>query len=592
MQRVVPSVPAMREVATATPEVERSAPLSTESPAWRTTRHVVVFAAVVILAHLPLFVWHLWSLWLYRPHYQFYPLLLAGVAWLAWKRWPQFSAQTPPPRWSTALLTGGLLVLAASVLFFSPWVAAVATVLSVGGLIGRFAVRGQGRNWLPMWAVMWLIVPPPFRWDFRLIVWLQSSTSQMASMLLDIVGVRHLMEGNVLVLPGHRLLVEQACSGVNSLLVLLAVTALFVAAAQRPLLWAALLLVSSFAWAWLANVARVVAVALSQGWYQVDLSSGWRHELLGYAAIALALVLLASTDRSLAFLLRPIAPRAGELPLQVMSEENPLSWAWNWLVRAGRQTGGGRGGEVLHPALDALPRQNAGGFRDYGWLGAFGLLGTLQIVCFVVPAVSPDIHLATVPRLDMPASLRTWTLVKHEQVEREHNDHAGQFSSQWWYRREPLVCQISVDYPFSDWHELTDCYTGGGWQRIGRRVVSDGGEGSREGPCVEVELSKPTGEYGWLLFGLLDQAGNDVSTSTGGWPRVTAKLARSPLGSRLLGRDEGRVAETAYQVQAFVSSAVRLSPAQRAEVRRLFVAARSQVFPADLRKANEAERKP
>ena len=95
-------------------------------------------------------------------------------------------------------------------------------VLSVGGLIGRYAVPGQGRDWLPVWLVMWLIVPPPFRWDFRLIVWLQSSTSRMASMLLDVVGVQHLMEGNVLVLPGHRMLVDEACSGVNSVLVLLA----------------------------------------------------------------------------------------------------------------------------------------------------------------------------------------------------------------------------------------------------------------------------------------------------------------------------------------------------------------------------------
>ncbi len=116
---------------------------------------------------------------------------------------------------------------------------------------------GQTRNWLPAWALMWLIVPPPFRWDFRLILWLQSSTSRMASVVLDVVGVRHLMEGNVLVLPGQRMLVEEACSGVNSLLVLLSVTALFVVAARRPLLWAGLLLASSVAWAWLANVARV-----------------------------------------------------------------------------------------------------------------------------------------------------------------------------------------------------------------------------------------------------------------------------------------------------------------------------------------------
>ena len=70
------------------------------------------------------------------------------------------------------------------------------------------------------------------------------------------------------------------------------------------------------------------------------------------------------------------------------------------------------------------------------------------------------------------------------------------------------------------------------------------------------------------------------------------KLARSPLGSWLLGLRYGGVAETTYQVQVFASSAVGLSAAQRAEVRGLFLSARSRAVAAYLGKATEVERKP
>jgi exosortase/archaeosortase family protein len=464
---------------------------------------------------------------------------------------------------------------------------------------------------------MWLIVPPPLGWDFQLVAWLQSSSVQMASRLLDVAGVRHLLDGNVLVLPGQRMLADEAYHGVHAMPVLLTVAALFVVASRRPLLWAAVLVAASVASAWLVNVARVVTSALSQAWDQFDLASGPGYELLGHAAILLGLALLASTDRWLAFLLRAIAARDGQLPLPLTSVQNPMNRAWNWLVGARRQTNGEpqagvapqtssgrrkgrrRRGGAPRAASDAVSPRHAGGLRDVGWLSAFGLCGFLQIACLLVPAVWADAPSASAPRWDgpLPAELGEWTLAEQERVERKHNDQAGRFSHQWWYRREPLACQISVNHPVPDWHDPMNCYAANGWQQTARRVATDvaagEGEQGRGGLWVEMELAKPTGEYGWLRFGLFDPAGgNLLPPSAARWPSVTAELARSPLGSRLLGRGQGRATETAYQLQAFVSSTVRLSPQQQAEVRRLLVAARAEVLSADLPEAEEAEREP
>jgi exosortase len=647
----------MVEAASATREDEQSAPRDEGEEPERSWRRTAVFAAVVLAAPLPLFVLHLQSLWLFRPHYYFFPLLLAGIAWLLWLRWPRFSMETAAPWWSSGLLFGGLLVLATGVLFFSPSLAAVAAVLSIGGLIGRYAVPGQGRDWLPIWLAMWLVVPPPFRWDFELVAWLQSSSVQMASRLLDVAGVRHLPDGNVLVLPGQRMLADEAYAGVHSLPVLLTITALFVVAARRPLVWAAVLLAASVAWAWLVNVARVVTVVLLQAWHQVDLTSGPAQELIGIAAILLGLALLASTDRWLAFLLRPIAARAGELPLQATSKENPLNQAWNWLVGArlqldsdlqagasqpldgGRRPGGahrkGRRRRSTAPPSEqqaGLPRQKTRGRGDVAWLAVFGLCGVLQVACLVPCAFAAiealragteagqapgrDSNSRVLPRqlgsqsrfcygalatavheqVSLPAELCGWTLDKQERIERQHNDQAGRFACQWWYRRDSLLCLVSVDYPVPRWHDPIRCYAGNGWQptdrRLGADAISNAGEHGREASWVEVSLAKPTGERGWLRFGLFDAAGNFLPPSVGGGPDLLAALARSPLGSRLLGRSPGSATEAVYQLQAFFSSPGRLSAEEQAQVRRLLSGACSELLSAERSEDEEAKRKP
>ena len=577
-------------------------------------RRAGLFAAVVVMVHLPLLLLHLWSVWQFRPHYQASPLLLAVIGWLAWKRWPEFSGLTRPSRWSTVLLASGLLTLSLGVLFFSPWLGALAAVLSAGGLVGRYAVARQGQDWVPVWALMWLMVPLPLDGDFRLLSWLQRSAMQMASEFLDVIGVQHLVEGSVLVLSGHRMVMEPAWGGANSPLILLTFTGLFIVVTRRPLLWSLSLMVSVFAWVWLANVVRVVTVVLARIWFQVDWSSGWQHELLSFGTILLSLTLLASTDYLLVFLLSPIAPREGDSPLKQTWEDNPVSRGWNWLVGAGRKSDtasspSGRGhrgerrrsqhtgskgrGSVARTEFEPrLPRGS--GFRHYGWLAAFGLLGVLQVVCVAAPIAVTGVPYRAAPLpWDMPDSLRGWTVVSREQIERDGLDDAGQFSSQWSLRCEPLVCEISLDYPFVGWQDATSSYTGSGWQLIARRVVDDRGEGSWRGPLVEAEFSNATGDYGWLLFAMLDQQGKEIRPlSASGSANFAAELLQRSPASRLLARDEGASTETTYRLQASVTSPLRLSSHQRRTVRELFAAARTESLVRHLGRAAETEHAP
>jgi hypothetical protein len=80
-------------------------------------------------------------------------------------------------------------------------------------------------------------------------------------------------------------------------------------------------------WALLMNVTRVMSIAVAQIRFQLDLTSGWQHDAVGYAAMLLAIPFLLSTDRLLQFFFGPIPddPRKHQ-------KINVLVLGWNWLL--------------------------------------------------------------------------------------------------------------------------------------------------------------------------------------------------------------------------------------------------------------------
>jgi exosortase len=580
---------------TETPSITSNTVSSASGVDRRMPVHAIVFAAVVIACHLPLVWIQLHNLWSYRPHYEFFPLLLAGVGWLMWKRWPRKRPDTPAPTWSSVVLGCGCGLLAIAVLLWAHWVATVALIVSLAGLLGRYWPAGQWRDWVPVWLLLWLIVPPPLGLDFRLITRLQSSTSAMASRVMDLLGILHLMEGNVLVLPGNRMLVDEACSGVNSVLVLLTLTAMYVVAVRRPLIWAAVLLPSSIAWAWAANTVRVTTIAIAQAWFEWDLSTGWQHEVLGYVTISLALAWLISTDYCLSFLLSPIRWKLADLS-EFAKQSTPLTDAWNRLVGAGvKRTAHVESTD--EPTVDAaedssdapLPTRTSRKSNRHSayWMTAFGLMGALQFAALALPMLAPSPRVPTdttafVPMFAetyLPTSINGWDVVGFEMEERERGAAFGDFSSRWVLRGGGGECIASVDRPFWGWHDLTICYRGTGWELLDRRDVGERGPEDGPGHYVEARFSRPTGEYALLVFGLFEHDGTHLVPPLSGLPspRLMDRLRRSPLITRLLGRPQRDESNAVYQFQVFAPSTLDVTPEQREELRQLFFAARQQI---------------
>lgn len=285
-------------------------------------------AGLLVVAHLPLFIEQCRRLWALE-YYQFFPFAFLAFGILFYQR------RLPATlRWdavNSVLLIADLGLLVAGVVLNSPQAVYLGMLLLCLVACRSCLDVEYDRSLAYLWLLPLVTLRLPLRYDEQVIHWLQSVTTQAGSLLLNQFGFLHLRQGNVLTFPGKQFLVEEACSGVQSLFTVLFLACLIVCGYRRNWVHAAVVLVSGFAVAGLMNTLRICSISVAWSEYQLDLSTGWQHDALGYAALLAAAGLVVSADALLSFFLDPVpdAPGGGVSFLF----RNPLIAAWNYMLR-------------------------------------------------------------------------------------------------------------------------------------------------------------------------------------------------------------------------------------------------------------------
>ena len=512
---------------------------------------VVLGSVVLLAAALPLLVIHFHRL-LALPHYQFLPLLALGsgvLVFLGVRRCRPLTA--PMPRAGLVPALVGWVLLAAAELANSPWLAMVAVlVILLAVLLGVGGTRLFRTTW-PAWALLWLAVPPPFALDYHLVHWLQAQTARWSSLVLDYLGVYHVMAGNVVVIDGVRLLVEEACSGVNSLFSIIACTLFYIFVLRRPFLRSLLLVVAAIGWVLTANLARVVGIAYLKTKLGLDLAAGRPHEVFGMVLFALALGLIWSTDQFLLFFAStpdpsPALPKVPDAPAFRFAQ---LRRAWF----------------VSAPALiffAVLP------VFHLAWYG-IDLSG--------IASVSLAPWVSTLDAESFPTRIDQWERQRFSTESRDMGSPYGEFSRIWIYRQGSKQASLALDYPFAVYHDLKVCYRGQGWQ-MEETLHPAGPEAGGFPGYWEVKMTQPGYRCGYLLFGQFDQYGTALV------PRhttVAEAMERRPSALRSLWDRFRGISEPVqahvdppgplYQYQVFVESYAPLTPVEEKEALALFL---------------------
>lgn len=468
-----------------------------------------VFWLFASLAFLPLLLAYFKWLWRY-DHYQFFPFLLAGVGYLTWSR-IRLPLVYPSRRIPKLLFGVSMLVLLVSTITQSPWFTAFAFLVFSGSFL---IAHGLFYLWIPLA----LLIRLPLGYDKWLISVLQSVTTRISSFLLDLLGVPHLAFGNTIELADRELFVAEACSGVQSAFTIAFVALLIAAWRCRSLALLPLYVGIALVWAVLCNTLRVTSIAFAAYQFDIDLSEGWLHDLIGYASLSLAILLTFSTDSLLVNWFHPIGVTGS-------AQDNPVLAGWNWIctdrssnaadTALADETVVGAGFSATSQQGDVAPNATEVSENRSGWVtGHRGLmyvmagvalvslfaftvnwaLGTTGIVNAAGEVlINPDKNLLS----DIPGPVQFRYV---EAMRGKADPTLGMNADQWEFTYGNLRGAFVFSQPYSEWHDLNRCYTRREWDLITCDPVQPSADIVDRTPIAVSQMMRRDGAQGYLLF--------------------------------------------------------------------------------------------
>jgi exosortase len=257
--------------------------------------------AAVYLPHAAYMVQNWWS----DPNYSHGFLVPVVSGWLIWRRREELAAQPArPDAWGLAVIAGGLLLLVLGQAGHEFFLRRLSLLPVLWGVVLVYWGWPVARRVAFPFAYLILMIPLPYVVYDSVAFPLRLVAARLAGWALELGGLPVLVEGNVIHLPSTVLNVVDACSGIRSLISLLAV-AVLLAHLLLPARWRqALLVLAVLPVAVATNALRVVAAGLLAERYGEAVLQGSWHDLTGWAVFMAAFGLLAA----LAWLLRPAPP--------------------------------------------------------------------------------------------------------------------------------------------------------------------------------------------------------------------------------------------------------------------------------------------
>lgn len=234
--------------------------------------------------------------WSINPNYSHGCLIPLITAFMIWQKREGISlASVKPNNWGLPIIIFGMALHVVANLgaeFFTMRVAVVVTLLGLSVfLIGKEITQKIAT---PIAYLLFMIPIPAVLWN-KIAFPLQIFASNMAAMTIRSLGISVLREGNILYLTNATLEVVDACSGIRSLLSLLALSAAFAYLSNHPRMKKWILFFSAVPIAVLVNIIRLSITASLASYFGEKVAEGFLHEFSGILVYLLGLILLVST---------------------------------------------------------------------------------------------------------------------------------------------------------------------------------------------------------------------------------------------------------------------------------------------------------
>ncbi len=230
--------------------------------------------------------------WLNDPNYSHGLLVPVISGWFVYISWPELKKAPVAPSWlGLFFIAFGLLLLWGGLSVAELYTSRSSFIFILTGAImllcGTAVVRLLA---LPL-IFLFFMIPLPYTVYDTLALPLKALVSQMATGGLKLFGFAVIREGNIIMLPNISLEVVDACSGLRSLVSLIALGTAYAFIFLKGKLRRFLLIAATIPIAVLANALRVFITGVLARFIGAAAAEGFFHEFAGLAVFVTALTL-------------------------------------------------------------------------------------------------------------------------------------------------------------------------------------------------------------------------------------------------------------------------------------------------------------
>lgn len=222
------------------------------------------------------------------------PLIAAYMIWHYRERLANIPVRSNA--WGYLLLAGGMLAHIAGNIGAELFVQRFSIILTLMGLtVIFFGIQVFKHTFVPLIYLLLMIPIPAIIWN-KIAFPLQLFAAKLSADFIALIGITVLREGNILHLANTTLEVVDACSGLRSLMSMLALSAAFayISSSTRPAKW--ILFLSAVPIAIAVNIVRLSVTAILARYVGPETAQGFLHDMSGFLVFFVALVLLFSTQ--------------------------------------------------------------------------------------------------------------------------------------------------------------------------------------------------------------------------------------------------------------------------------------------------------
>lgn len=508
---------------------------------------------LALFGFAPLLTQFFFNLWQFDT-YQFFPLALAGAVALFMRAAKEVEHPLTPGGFFVPLLLIplALLILACGSVLWSPWLGALSFLLMTLGIVWGLGGWHFLKAILPSWFVLLTVLPPPLKLDERFALLLQGWAVAGSSRVLDALLIPHERTGLVIEIPGIRLLVEEACSGINSILFMTFICVFYAMWMRRSVFFTLLLYIFTIGCVLAGNLVRIVSGAWAWYYCQVEILTGWKHEAIGLSLTVIYITLIILAEKILRNPARDYTAPDHEYSdsQQSLLQSLNLGAAFKFLTIL-----------LVFLGLVQLVR---------GWDFHTQREGAKKV---------NTTHFDGSAFFELPLEIDGWKLVgepKPQSKTAAYED--GVHSHIWKLQKNGMQAIVSLDYPFFGYHDVTVCYRNSGWTVNESKLLQAAAENGFI-PNMEIVLAKPGGVKAILLYSTVDEGGIwlEDSPNRSAYNKEGEPLQEGNLFERLFSRlrlipyaNESYDLAVNFRIQTLAAAQSGLSSAQKQELEKLF----------------------